>query len=96
MCRSFIPVAEEGADGTVKMRGWERKGRSPLVSKAEVSDTNRGAELGKQGWGKQGWVSRDVYRKEGARKDSLGARTLAGVDVLMHAELGLPFLHLPI
>lgn len=49
LCTSLIAVAEEGADGTVEMRGWEGKGRYPLVPKGEGRATNRGTELGKQG-----------------------------------------------
>lgn len=30
ICTSFIPVAEEGADGTVEIRGWEEKGRERI------------------------------------------------------------------
>lgn len=45
MCTSFITVADKGADGMVEMRGWERKGRYPLVSKGESKATEE------QGWG---------------------------------------------
>lgn len=70
--------------------GGQGKGRCPLVSKGEGRATNRGTELGKQGW-----VSSEVYGQEDTRKDSLGAHTLVCVDAHIHAELGLPFLHLP-
>lgn len=47
MYTSFLLVAKESADGMVKMRGWKRKGRYPLVSKKKDRATrHRAGETG--------------------------------------------------